>query len=108
MIFKDGVSHEGLERELVDKLGIAESLMHPAKGEYFEITSGYREGDPRTHGKGLAVDIAVVNARQRFRIVRALIRAGFNRIGVYDRHIHADVAADDDSPHSTLWIGESQ
>ncbi len=108
MIFREGVQHEGLERELVEKLAVAEALMHPAKGDYLEITSGYREGDKGSHGQGKAVDISAHSARQRFKIVRALIRAGFNRIGVYDRHVHADIAADDTHPHSVLWTGESQ
>ncbi len=100
MIFKEGIGHEGLERELIDKLGIAETLGNLE----FTITSGYREGDNGHHSSGRAVDIRVEDAWQRFHIVKALIRAGFNRIGVYDRHIHADVG----TPTGVLWTGVSK
>ncbi len=88
MIFREGVELAGLERELLEKLSVAESLF----GETFHVTSGYREGDNRSHGEGLAVDIAIGGSAERFAVVKALIRAGFWRIGVYDKHVHADMS----------------
>ncbi len=102
IFFRNGVEHIGLERELLEKLDVAESLY----GGDFEITSGYREGDERSHGTGLAVDIAIGGSAERFAVVRALVRAGFDRIGVYDKHIHADISSS--LPRGVLWMGVSK
>lgn len=55
------------------------------------------------HVRGLAVDIACVSSRARMRMVAGLVLAGFNRIGLYSRHIHADV--DGSLPGEVLWLG---
>jgi len=78
----------------------------------FTITSSYREDPDPTddensaHYEGLAVDIRAPDGYSRFRIVNALLAAGFLRIGVYDRHVHADV--DPNKPAPVLWTGVSQ
>tara|TARA_B100000965_G_C19530628_1_gene730931 strand:+ start:738 stop:1115 length:378 start_codon:yes stop_codon:yes gene_type:complete len=66
----------------------------------FKINSGYRteshnkklakSSNKSSHLVGKAVDIACSNARDRFIIIRALIDAGFDRIGVSDSFIHVD------------------
>ena len=43
-----------------------------------------------SHIKGLAVDISVKDSRTRFIILDALIKVGFNRIGIADTFIHVD------------------
>lgn len=43
-----------------------------------------------SHTKGKAVDIKCSCSYDRLIIVRALIEAGFERIGVYDTFIHVD------------------
>jgi hypothetical protein len=65
----------------------------------------YREGDPGAHGAGRAVDIRCSDSFNRWRIISALIASGFNRIGVYDRHIHVD--NDPSKPERVLWWGKS-
>lgn len=81
-------------------------------GMPFYITSDYRPGDPKAHGRGNAVDFrlspvpAEINGRARWIVTRALLTASFRRIGLYDRHIHADV--DEELPQDVIWIGESQ
>lgn len=72
----------------------------------FVITSGVRPGDPRGHGEGYGFDIRAHSGRARYKIVFALWVAGFTRIGVYDRHIHAD--CDPDLPTEVLWPGKSR
>lgn len=72
-------------------------------GCQFRITSSWREGS-HNHS-GTAVDIACGNSMDRFAIVRGLILAGFQRIGVYDKHVHADLAGD--RPVKVLWLGVS-
>ena len=65
----------------------------------FKINSAYRSpehnakigGKPNSsHLRGLAVDISVKDSRTRFIILDALIRVGFNRIGIADTFIHVD------------------
>lgn len=76
------------------------------------VTSSFREGDPKSHGRGWAVDIA--DNRQgkncssgwRYAVVKAALGSGFRRIGVYDRHIHIDM--DPDLPAPVMWWGESK
>lgn len=73
-------------------------------GFAFVITDSYRPGDLLAHGDGDAVDIACDASSNRFLIVSALIKAGFKRIGVYPRHVHADLSVR--LPFPVLFIGE--
>jgi hypothetical protein len=93
---------EGLDPALVEKLDVAREIA----GVPFVITSGLRPGDEKSHGRGKAVDIGCVSSRDRMKIVHALIIVGFRRIGVYDKHVHADV--DDLLPQDVLWWGVSK
>lgn len=65
----------------------------------FHITSGYRspkhpieakKTSPGTHSQGIAADIAVFNAQQRYTILKKAIELGFVGIGVADSFIHVD------------------
>mgnify|MGYP003120147769 CR=1 FL=1 len=65
----------------------------------FKITSGVRSeawnhkvGGVKnsSHILGYAADIACNTSSHRFRIINALLEAGFNRIGVADTFIHVD------------------
>lgn len=76
----------------------------------FIINSAYRSpehnakigGSPNSsHLKGLAVDIKCTDSRTRFIIVDALIKAGFNRIGIADSFIHVDL--DLDKSNKVIW-----
>ncbi len=75
-------------------------------GVVFDLTSTYREGDPKTHGRGWAADISCTKSRQRHHILRGLRAAGFTRIGIYDKHIHADCDPDEDE--DVTWLGKSR
>ena len=46
-------------------------------------------------------DIACNNSDARFRIVKALLDAGFRRIGVYESFIH--VGMSEDNPQDVMW-----
>ena len=80
-------------------------------GEAIHITSDFRPGDLRAHGKGVAVDISdnlegkPVNSGWRYRVLNAAFATGVKRIGVYDRHIHLDVSRD--LPDRVCWWGKS-
>lgn len=65
----------------------------------FKINSGYRSathnqksgGKPKSsHLIGKAADISCYNSRERYVIFTALIKAGFNRIGIAETFIHVD------------------
>lgn len=74
-------------------------------GKPLRITSAYRDADPLSHGKGLAVDIAITGGYERKFLALALHKAGFKRIGLYDNHIHADT---DTSLPEAWWVGKSK
>lgn len=95
----------GLEPELVSRLDSARGFAKVP----FIITEGRASGGSHVansaHARGLAVDLRCSGSADRFKIVCALILAGFRRIGVYDKHIHADV--DTSLPDGVLWWGRS-
>lgn len=101
MIFRKGDKLR-LNSNLLNMLETAERLA----GFDFEITSGFREGDERSHGKGLAVDIACRDSRTRFLVVSTVCRVGFRRVGVYSRHVHVDISPT--RANQVLWLGESK
>jgi len=79
----------------------------------FKITSGYRclqwnksVGGvlDSAHTKGLAADIAIGDNYKRFQVLDALIRIGFQRIGLYKNFIHCDI--DLNRYHPIIWIEE--
>lgn len=74
-------------------------------GKPLRITSAYREGDPLAHGAGLAVDIAITGGYERKFLALALHKAGFKRIGIYDKHVHAD---NDTTLPEAWWVGTSK
>jgi len=89
------------------------SLARAEAGVPFVITSGWRcvvhnrvvGGVPTSdHPKGDAADIDVLNSEARYRIVRALMLAGFSRIGIYKNYIHVD--ANLEKVQEVLWLYE--
>ena len=85
-----------MDHEFLDMLDVARSIA----GVPFKITSGYRtakhnkkvggkEGTS-SHLRGKAADIACTTSSARYRIVSALIAAGFTRIGIGATFIHVD------------------
>ena len=53
---------------------------------------GYKVAKNSSHLKGLAVDIAVSDSRSRWKILSALMKVGFNRIGVGKTFLHVDIS----------------
>ncbi len=89
---------DGMSIELLLKLDWAR---HKSELPYV-LTSTYRAKDARTNGKGLAVDIACTSSKTRLIMLDALRAVEFNRIGIYPKHIHVDVAISDPSG---VWYG---
>jgi len=62
---------------------------------------GYKASSKSSHLKGLAVDIQCNNSKDRFELVDILLDVGFNRIGIANTFIHADI--DEDKPSHVIW-----
>ena len=58
------------------------------------------------HPEGKAADIGCIDSRSRFKIVAALIRAGFTRIGIAKTFIHCDIMDDAGRPPDVVWLYE--
>ncbi len=100
MRYAEGVNSLELSEPLVRTLKMAEIFSR----REIVITSAFRDGDVRCHGKGLAVDLACTDSNDRYRLVTALTRAGIDRIGLYSAHIHADLCVEP-FPQEVLWLG---
>jgi len=96
-----------IDPKLVDMLDMAREIA----GVPFFITSGYRcpkhnaevGGSPTSsHLKGKAADIRVHNNWDRYKILEGLIKAGFKRIGIAEKFIHADI--DETKPQYVVWL----
>jgi zinc D-Ala-D-Ala carboxypeptidase len=95
-----------MDKDFLNKLDeLREKFDKPIK-----INSGYRTenhnanvgGTPSSsHIKGLAVDIACNNSKDRFAIIDICLDLGINRIGVAGTFIHIDV--DPDKSPNVLW-----
>lgn len=93
------VEPDRMSEELLYRLDSAREIA----GMPFHLTSTYRENDPRSHGEGLAADIACSTSRDRFTMIHALLTANFKRIGIYPNHIHVDVSKT--RPLRVFWLG---
>lgn len=62
---------------------------------------GYKASPNSSHLKGLAVDIHCNNSEARFELVDILLDVGFNRLGIANTFIHADI--DKDKPQNLIW-----
>lgn len=98
----------GLQIALVQMLDRAREYA----GVPFILTSTLRTTDHNSdvggvadssHLKGLAVDIKAEDARSKYKILTGLIAVGFNRLGIYEHHIHADI--DKLKAGDVLWLG---
>lgn len=55
-----------------------------------------------SHLFGFAVDIEISNSTQRFLLLKALIKAGFVRIGIYSTHLHVDISVTKNA--GVIWV----
>jgi len=93
-----------MESEFLEKLDAAREIA----GIPFVISSGYRcpkhnkeVGSTATnHPLGVASDIRCTDGPSRFKIIAALIQAGFTRIGVAKTFIHCDT----NTLPSSIWF----
>lgn len=99
-------SLQDMNARLMGKLDYARELA----GIPFVLNSAFRsvawelsKGRPGTssHCKGLAVDIRCWSDANRYKIITALMRAGFSRIGIGNGYIHADI--DEGKTQDVIW-----
>lgn len=87
--------------EKLDKAREIADIPFSLNSSWRSIEHNKKEGGSKTssHLKGVAVDISVTNSTQRYEILKAILEAGFNRVGVADTFIHVD---DDKSKYQNL------
>jgi len=103
-----GCGEADMNPELLDRLQEIRTFINRP----INILSGFRckfhnnevGGDTRSaHLAGDAADIQVYGSTHRHLLLKALIDAGFNRIGIYKTFIHADVSVE--NPQDVIWYG---
>lgn len=62
---------------------------------------GFKTAKNSAHLRGFAADIHAPDSRTRYAILQALIKVGFNRIGVANTFIHVD--NDPSLPEEVIW-----
>lgn len=86
----------GLQDSTCQKLSIARGIAQVP----FVITCGLRTPaqnaalaesvSDSAHLTGNGVDLACNDSQMRYAMIKGLLGAGFNRIGIYSAHLHAD------------------
>lgn len=104
---KCGCGQNRILHTLIDELQMARDIA----GVPFVIRSGYRcithnmavgGASKSAHLAGEAVDIECTDSRTRYLILNALLARDFNRIGLADTFIHADIS--DTLPKEVVWL----
>lgn len=101
---------EGIKDDLVFHLQMAHDLL--PDNNIITVTSSYRceehNKDPKvggsetsSHLKGLAADLKCTNSTYRCHLLKALIKSGFNRIGIGEDFIHVDL--DKTKIQNVIW-----
>lgn len=98
---------KGLQPSTCSKLSIARGK----SGVPYVITRGFSTPEQNAalpeavpdsaHLTGYAVDLACSDSQTRYAILAGLLAAGFNRIGIYSAHLHAD--DDPTKPPNVVW-----
>lgn len=65
------------------------------------LKRGYKASKNSSHLKGCAADIACSSSDKRIKIVKALIKVGYTRLGIAKSFIHVD---SDPSKSDAIWL----
>jgi zinc D-Ala-D-Ala carboxypeptidase len=104
--------HTG-ENEIKDGFLLKLDLLRARCGFPFIITSGYRSPShpieerkekPGTHAQGIAADIKVSTAQQRYTVVEEAIKMGFGGIGIHSVFVHVDMRGFDGATAPVMWL----
>jgi uncharacterized protein YcbK (DUF882 family) len=99
-------SGKNMNYEFLEMIDKARALY----GKPIIVTSGFRTEshnekvggvESSSHLKGLAVDVACAESKDRFEMLTALLEVGFNRIGVASAFIHVDI--DKNKSQNVIW-----
>ena len=100
-------SGDKMNKEFLNMLDLARELADTP----FKITSGVRSEahnkkvggvSNSSHILGYAADVACNDSVSRYKIITALLKAGFDRIGIAKTFIHVD--NDPDKATGVIWI----
>ncbi len=101
------------ENNISDVLLLKLDLLRARCAFPFVITSGYRSEDhpierkkekAGTHAQGIAADIKVSTAQQRYTLVEEAIKMGFGGIGIHSVFVHIDMRNVADSNSPVMWL----
>lgn len=104
--------HTG-ENEIKDTFLLKLDLLRARCGFPFVITSGYRSPEhpiesrkekAGTHAQGIAADIKVSTAQQRYTLVEEAIKMGFGGIGIHSVFVHIDMRSVDGNAKPVMWL----
>ena len=104
--------HTG-ENEMKDTFLLKLDLLRARCGFPFIVKSGYRSPShpieerkekAGTHAQGIAADIKVSTAQQRYKIVEEAIKMGFGGIGIHGVFVHVDMRNVDDNKPPVMWL----
>ena len=102
-----GCGQNNMTKEFMDMLYAARDEAQIS----FKINSGYRcplnnelAGGAYTsdHLFGEGADISAHNSRDRFKILKSLMNAGFKRVGIHSAFIHAGTT--ENNPQEVTWV----
>ncbi len=88
-------------REMYNKPMVITSGMRCAEYQFY-LNPSVRLSGHIGHG----VDVRCSTSWDRWELFQALLRAGFNRIGFYDGHVHFDCHPQ--LPKNKIWLGKSK
>lgn len=107
--YECGLGFTQMNADFLEKIEFARMLANTP----FKINSAIRcanhnrdiGGSPTSsHMLGLALDIRTPDSRARYKILYGLIKAGFNRIGIYENFIHVD--DDSNKKPNVSWFSD--
>ena len=104
---KCGCGGGWFNHEALDKFNIARYIANipfdPSSAircfAYNKTVKGVKDS---THMYGVAMDLTVTNSTDRFKIIFALLLAGFTRIGIAKTFVHADNS--DKKSSGVIWL----
>ena len=79
-------------------------------GSWRPLDGEIRSSAHQISSKGIweGADLRCHTSRERAGMLTAALEAGFTRIGIYDKHLHVDVAIEPRFDQNVIWLGTSK